>query len=81
MDGSNRAESPVIHGDLSEVQGKKESNNSPPADMTHLEDKPTALTGSDEASRLRELQADIRDQDDLEKDISRQVLSILLLCY
>lgn len=28
---------------------------------------------ADEASRLRELQADVRDQDDLERDISRQV--------
>jgi DNA excision repair protein ERCC-6 len=27
----------------------------------------------DESSRLRELQADIRDQDDLERDIGRQV--------
>ena len=31
------------------------------------------LSGVDEASRLRELQADVRDQDDLERDISRQV--------
>lgn len=29
--------------------------------------------GTDEASRLRELQADVRDQDDLERDITRQV--------
>lgn len=28
---------------------------------------------TDEASRLRELQADVRDQDDLERDISYQV--------
>ena len=27
----------------------------------------------DESSRLRELQADVRDQDDLERDIGRQV--------
>lgn len=32
-----------------------------------------SVPGTDEASRLRELQADIRDQDDLERDISRQV--------
>jgi DNA excision repair protein ERCC-6 len=32
---------------------------------------PSAVT--DEVSRLRELQADICDQDDLERDISRQV--------
>lgn len=30
----------------------------------------------DEASRLRELQADIRDQDELEKDISQQALTL-----
>lgn len=29
--------------------------------------------GTDEASRLKELQADIRDQDTLERDITRQV--------
>ena len=34
------------------------------------------LANTDEASRLRELQADVRDQDDLERDISRQVLLI-----
>lgn len=30
---------------------------------------------SEESSRLRELEADIRDQDDLERDIGRQVHS------
>lgn len=32
-----------------------------------------ASGGTDEASRLKELQADIRDQDTLERDITRQV--------
>ncbi len=38
--------------------------------------------GTDEASRLKELQADIRDQDTLERDITRQVylLSYSLCC-
>lgn len=31
------------------------------------------MTTNDEASRLRDLQADVRDQDDLERDITRQV--------
>lgn len=34
---------------------------------------PAPSSGVDEASRLRELQADVRDQDDLERDITRQV--------
>lgn len=29
--------------------------------------------GADEARRLRTLKADVRDQDDLERDITRQV--------
>lgn len=32
---------------------------------------------TDEASRLRNLQADVRDQDDLERDITRQVCMLL----
>lgn len=35
-------------------------------------DQASAIS-TDETSRLRELQADVRDQDDLERDISRQV--------
>lgn len=31
------------------------------------------MTTNDEASRLRDLQVDVRDQDDLERDITRQV--------
>lgn len=31
------------------------------------------VQGTDESSRLRALDADIRDQDDLERDITRQV--------
>jgi DNA excision repair protein ERCC-6 len=31
------------------------------------------MSTSEEASRLRDLQADVRDQDDLERDITRQV--------
>lgn len=35
----------------------------------------SAIEGADESSRLRELDAHIRDQDDLERDIGRQVRS------
>jgi hypothetical protein len=31
------------------------------------------MSTNEEASRLRDLQADVRDQDDLERDITRQV--------
>ena len=31
-------------------------------------------TATDEATRLEELQADVRNQDDLERDITRQVI-------
>lgn len=41
------------------------------------QEDPSAVT--DEVTRLRELQADIRDQDDLERDISRQVPGPILL--
>lgn len=35
------------------------------------------VQGADEASRLKALAADVRDQDDLERDIGRQVRPIL----
>ena len=41
-------------------------------------DVPEILSGGDEASRLSGLLADARDQDDLEKDISRQADQMLL---
>lgn len=31
------------------------------------------MSTNEEANRLRDLQADVRDQDDLERDITRQV--------
>lgn len=34
---------------------------------------------TDETSRLQELQAHVRDQDDLERDISRQVPRLMIL--
>ena len=48
-----------------------------PADIEAGEipqDEPSAM---DESSRLRELQADVRNQDDLERDITREVCSLL----
>lgn len=37
------------------------------------EEIPPEQADMDEASRLRELHADVRNQDDLERDITRQV--------
>jgi len=40
------------------------------------------VDGADEASRLRALATDVRDQDDLERDVGRQVyLSSSAFCY
>jgi len=40
------------------------------------------VDGEDEASRLRALATDVRDQDDLERDVGRQVyLSSIRICY
>ena len=47
------------------------SASDPPESEAALNQGHSAI--ADEASRLRELQADVRDQDDLERDISRQV--------
>lgn len=47
------------------------STSDPPESEASLNQGHSA--NADEASRLRELQADVRDQDDLERDISRQV--------
>ena len=47
-------------------------------DAPHVELGVTAgdadLHGRDEASRLKALSTDVRDQDDLERDINRQVV-------
>lgn len=56
-----------------------DEGHSPTPDSTEaaaLPDKAgskSAVEGTDETSRLRELQAHVRDQDDLERDIGRQV--------
>ena len=36
------------------------------------------VDGDDEASRLKDLAADVRDQDDLERDVGRQVRQFVL---
>lgn len=39
------------------------------------EPKDVGIQGEDEATRLKALAADVRDQDDLERDVGRQVLA------
>ena len=43
------------------------------AERSSAEAKDANVEGEDEASRLRALAADVRDQDDLERDVGRQV--------
>lgn len=62
----------IKHGD-SEGIHQDEISNSEPVELATREAAQTTSAGTDETSRLRELQADIRDQDDLERYISRQV--------
>lgn len=71
-------------GETSHEQGQSDSADGTvnPAE-THVEEKidrngedgrAHAHTGDqDEASRLKDLAADVRDQDDLERDVGRQV--------
>jgi DNA excision repair protein ERCC-6 len=44
------------------------------------EQNPVTSEATDEASRLKELHADVRDQDALERDITRQVCSFRSVC-
>jgi DNA excision repair protein ERCC-6 len=44
------------------------------------EQNPVTSEATDEASRLKELHADVRDQDALERDITRQVCLFCLVC-
>lgn len=48
-------------------------DQTPPAVVDHVD-----AQAEDEASRLRSLATDVRDQDDLERDIGRQVKSTIL---
>lgn len=77
-EGDGSAEIEVVEAPQ-RTEGLNPSNTAEMAtapDSKQQED-PSAVT--DEVSRLRELQADIRDQDDLERDISRQVPGLILL--
>ena len=48
---------------------------SPPAEPADID-----VHGEDEATRLRALAADVRDQDDLERDVGRQVNDLASPC-
>jgi DNA excision repair protein ERCC-6 len=54
-------------------KGEQPTYSSPVSSATPAIEGQAPAAGADETSRLRELQADIRDQDDLERDITRQV--------
>ncbi|GFF36190.1 DNA repair protein rhp26 [Aspergillus lentulus] len=76
-EGDGSAEIEVVEAPQ-RTEGLNPSNTAEMAtapDSKQQED-PSAVT--DEVSRLRELQADIRDQDDLERDISRQADRLLM---
>lgn len=77
MDSDNRAGSPISQGQREGEQKSDVLDPSGPLNQATQENMSTVLMETDEASRLRELQADVRDQGDLEKDISRQVLRVI----
>ncbi|KAI9933484.1 hypothetical protein MW887_007957 [Aspergillus wentii] len=66
-----------------ELVSSEDRKQTEPLDTEHLVEIRTTTSpgdlpqGTDEASRLRELQADVRDQDDLERDITRQADKLL----
>ncbi|EGE09461.1 DNA repair and recombination protein RAD26 [Trichophyton equinum CBS 127.97] len=58
-------------------QDKRQDGSSETATDAPAEPSQQDIQGTDESSRLRALDADIRDQDDLERDITRQADKIL----
>ncbi|RAL11995.1 DNA-dependent ATPase RAD26 [Aspergillus homomorphus CBS 101889] len=56
---------------------KHEPTESPSLDVSAAQN-PAPSMATNEASRLKELQADVRDQDDLERDIARQADRLLV---
>lgn len=73
--GSERQESPVVNPEA--MKQEFQSSDSNITEMAEPAGQPSSQKATeiaDESTRLRELlQADIRDQDDLERDIGRQV--------
>lgn len=66
--GTTPSETPLVNNNNDEsnsAENGKEGNGGDTSQMGEV--------AIDESSRLRELEADIRDQDDLERDIGRQV--------
>ena len=59
----------MVSDEVERIQVKSEPIDSEPISSVGDVD----LQGGDEASRLRALATDVRDQDDLERDIGRQV--------
>ncbi|THC99223.1 hypothetical protein EYZ11_001311 [Aspergillus tanneri] len=63
--------------DISTEDGMLQPSDPVKTEMSNTTDS-DPLVSADETSRLRELQADVRDQDDLERDISRQADKLLM---
>lgn len=70
---SRNMENPNGFVNESEKQVVEETNG----EEFNLDVENSDIQGQDEASRLRALAADVRDQDDLERDIGRQVRWLL----
>lgn len=60
-----------LHGE--DKQGAMVMSNKEETVIPDEMEAPPAQEGDDEASRLRDLATDVRDQDDLERAIGRQV--------
>ncbi|KAK2759420.1 hypothetical protein FQN54_002898 [Arachnomyces sp. PD_36] len=69
QDEATASETPVVNNESISTRNNNEVPSGDTAEKTE--------TAIDESSRLRELQADIRDQDDLERDIGRQADRLL----
>ncbi|KAI4132295.1 MAG: hypothetical protein LQ338_000756 [Usnochroma carphineum] len=63
---------PTNHRDQAESPRDTPLASPPPSDLADIQ-----IHGEDEATRLRALAADVRDQDDLERDVGRQADQLL----
>ena len=67
----------LVNDDTNDVQEKASS-----VEGSHLNSQPSLIRGDtlgeDEASRLKDLATEVRDQDDLERDIGRQADQLLI---
>lgn len=71
--GNTQPPSPVMAGHIKEGDGEQELAHVSISVSSPSEPADSDVHGEDEATRLRALAADVRDQDDLERDVGRQV--------